>query len=972
MNQDDFFGFDAAPLDELGASGDREDDDDFDALNDETFGTAANTGDWEDEHRQLSGLHHENSSGRFFEDCHNESQQDGVRIPQTGGNGISFSGGTLNNGLSSFMRSPPTYNTPPKPSLIDPVKLSESPGNGIWAPEPSMLEKIGFSRGGMSDDADNHLHRLLNQTNATHQQISNVISLHQRQQQQQQQMLSVVPETSVFFGQDMQRLSGANQLPAPQIMSMLNNKQSIQGGFDQSHCAPSLPLGIAGSIKSVADIEMEMRLQQLKNSANTFEGAVRAEDLERTPVSRPVKDPVKPLASLFHDQQQQEHQQQIYQQKQLMEMQRKKTQQQQMMQRQLQQHQGMMHMPQEQPRHTSIHPLTGQPLNAPGVGPPSGHMTPLNRMVPQNLAYMQRQQELYRAGINKRQQQQQQMMGAVRPMGIPPPIQMEHNFMNFAPPTQRTNRNWNDFDPPFADRRNGFANNNTRSRETQFDNRRRDHHFDRDNYGNNGGRVRRDSEAEWEDWERRRMEDEYAGLMTPKQKSWLRNIQTMQLSTDNPYRDDYYYVMFEAKRSQAHPDAPLKIQGLKMLLPVVGGDQDKEAGNTYQPPAMENSLGKLQVASVNAPRKIMDLQVVHLDAKEPTTKLQLEMRTHRMLLLSIEKLYGQLMELEDLDRKVSYLPDSPTRDTFIRHARELANQMWKSISSDAKHMRSLLTVRKGKMLVLTLGRRLGKEAALQAMEVVLSNLPYLTLHSQPQFQNTLYILWPMADELLQTGTQDILLRFAKGLLPYLRSSKTEKESRKEEGSAKNMSNNKDGNEVSPVLESKFSISFMVGVLVQGESAHQKVEMNQHEEWREFVSSVSSVMSSVRDPAIITDTLVRDGGVVNAERPNKQSRCVVATTNTGVASTCTAPTTTTTATASPSVVVLSRGQTLSSLNRQRGYTGAVAGVRSSTTSNNNNSSSSNSTGTRTCDQVMQRLSLSLGGPISGSIYYDYSS
>lgn len=57
------------------------------------------------------------------------------------------------------------------------------------------------------------------------------------------------------------------------------------------------------------------------------------------------------------------------------------------------------------------------------------------------------------------------------------------------------------------------------------------------------GRVRRDSDAEWEEWMRIRQEDEYAGLMTPKEKSWLRNIQAMQLQTDNPYQDDYYFVV---------------------------------------------------------------------------------------------------------------------------------------------------------------------------------------------------------------------------------------------------------------------------------------------------------------------------------------------------------------------------------------------------------------------------------------------
>lgn len=62
------------------------------------------------------------------------------------------------------------------------------------------------------------------------------------------------------------------------------------------------------------------------------------------------------------------------------------------------------------------------------------------------------------------------------------------------------------------------------------------------------GRVRRDSDAEWEEWMRIRQEDEYAGLMTPKEKSWLRNIQAMQLQTDNPYQDDYYFIVSKKKK----------------------------------------------------------------------------------------------------------------------------------------------------------------------------------------------------------------------------------------------------------------------------------------------------------------------------------------------------------------------------------------------------------------------------------------
>lgn len=31
--------------------------------------------------------------------------------------------------------------------------------------------------------------------------------------------------------------------------------------------------------------------------------------------------------------------------------------------------------------------------------------------------------------------------------------------------------------------------------------------------------------------------------MTPREKGWLKHIQAMQLHSDTPYRDDYYYVV---------------------------------------------------------------------------------------------------------------------------------------------------------------------------------------------------------------------------------------------------------------------------------------------------------------------------------------------------------------------------------------------------------------------------------------------
>lgn len=37
--------------------------------------------------------------------------------------------------------------------------------------------------------------------------------------------------------------------------------------------------------------------------------------------------------------------------------------------------------------------------------------------------------------------------------------------------------------------------------------------------------------------------DEYAGLMNNRERQWLLNIQIIQLATDKPHVDDYYYMV---------------------------------------------------------------------------------------------------------------------------------------------------------------------------------------------------------------------------------------------------------------------------------------------------------------------------------------------------------------------------------------------------------------------------------------------
>lgn len=137
-------------------------------------------------------LDHSSSSGR--------PTPGGVSIPASRGDDFfSTASSSLSNGLSNLhnMGSGHSY-SPKTSSLIDPVKLSESPGNGIWAPEPSMLEKMGLSRSSNSGSlfgappaqASSNIFNLLQQApSAAKQQQMNMFSTSQQQQQQNQRML---------------------------------------------------------------------------------------------------------------------------------------------------------------------------------------------------------------------------------------------------------------------------------------------------------------------------------------------------------------------------------------------------------------------------------------------------------------------------------------------------------------------------------------------------------------------------------------------------------------------------------------------------------------------------------------------------------------------------------------------------------------------------------------------------------------
>lgn len=178
--------------------------------------------------------------------------------------------------------------------------------------------------------------------------------------------------------------------------------------------------------------------------------------------------------------------------------------------------------------------------------------------------------------------------------------------------------------------------------------------------------------------------DEYANLMSQRDKQWLIGIQLSQLNTGTPYIDDFYYTVFRErkaklkgiKENKAHKDNQLNhplIQPkghAQLVLISMGnkngtnqqrnqrerknsetGKEKEQTPRTYTPLQFENSLGKLQCGSVTAPRKIIDMDVVGADSGSPmnsTIEISTQ-RKSRQILLHIETLYRVALKLEDLE-----------------------------------------------------------------------------------------------------------------------------------------------------------------------------------------------------------------------------------------------------------------------------------------------------------------------------------
>ncbi|XP_041785941.1 protein PAT1 homolog 1-like [Anopheles merus] len=212
--------------------------------------------------------------------------------------------------------------------------------------------------------------------------------------------------------------------------------------------------------------------------------------------------------------------------------------------------------------------------------------------------------------------------------------------------------------------------------------------------------------------------DEYANMMSNRNKQWLIGIKLTQLNSDAPYFNDYYFTVYKQRLAAAkgegdnriyrenqlnHPFTQPEEHAQLLLLSLLskngksgllgtnrerrssesrsnpnGGSEGKDGsaptggGRAYTPLQFQNSLGKLQCGSVIAPRKLIDADVMGSDQlngngvpalEPPPAAIQ---RKARHVLLLIETLYKLVLKLEDLGNPVAIEAMKALREKKMR------------------------------------------------------------------------------------------------------------------------------------------------------------------------------------------------------------------------------------------------------------------------------------------------------------------
>ncbi|EFA05066.2 protein PAT1 homolog 1 [Tribolium castaneum] len=386
-------------------------------------------------------------------------------------------------------------------------------------------------------------------------------------------------------------------------------------------------------------------------------------------------------------------------------------------------------------------------------------------------------------------------------------------------------------------------------------------------------RTRNDSYRSRENNENK---DEYAGLMTSREKQWLLNIQMLQLNTGTPYFDDYYYTVFKERKAKNNKENfPNRYQNNRQRNNERQDNNNTLTPRVYTPLQFENSLGKLQCGSVTAPRKIIDMDIVTPDKDSDSPVVVRDTRKTKQLLLELEALFTLLLKAEDLRNPLAISnmeklheikQKQRLRELDLAPTPEQKQEVLKLLKQDSEPVvenphdyivkivngllqedkfASFLNIRKGKMLLLRLLPHLTMDGfSAQLLEIWTRILLSIAIVGRRDTagDHILPKLHPFFKRYIQTSTMGDILEIVTGLVEVIRQENSRSTPLSHQGKAP----------LYFVLLNKFGVSALVTMLIRTEYliSSETASEKQQNDWSNFLVSwadLTGVVSKVATP-----------------------------------------------------------------------------------------------------------------------------
>ncbi|XP_030065407.1 protein PAT1 homolog 2 isoform X2 [Microcaecilia unicolor] len=240
-------------------------------------------------------------------------------------------------------------------------------------------------------------------------------------------------------------------------------------------------------------------------------------------------------------------------------------------------------------------------------------------------------------------------------------------------------------------------------------------------------RQRTSRHSSWKHWEART--DPYNCLMSPSEKEWVIKVQMIQLQSENPHLDDYYYQAYYEKLERKLSEEELlgeriKREPTKLVTPYI------QKVETYESVVhIEGSLGQVAVSTCYSPRRAIDA-ICHTVADEDMKALGYQ----RLRILNrIEKLFLMLLDVEEIQQEISLVPEEQRthfhekQDQKVEYIFACLRPLAGAHDADEVENEFLqsLSVRKGKKLLARLIPYLCGEHAYEMLLAVVQHLPRL-------------------------------------------------------------------------------------------------------------------------------------------------------------------------------------------------------------------------------------------------------